>query len=291
MARWSDRIRLGFGAVLRRLEVEEFNPENVIPIRSGRRESRSMQFFFRRKLIVRSLAAIIALVVVLVVLTGLPQQHRWQVPRPNGFDSLHRAAGLLNGVPDREATNRYEVYVAENSEALKDWRESLGLGCELPLYLYERNSPNPMVIVQDVQQLAWAAEIQGRMFEEKRQHTDAADVYLGIVQTGIAIQRGPLISLLFGVAIEKAGLNGLERVRASLAEGERRRIRERLAEIGRERPAMEEIKVRESYYFRRRSGNPIQTLLASFYLRAPLKSAEGKLKRIEAENKMMQRSY
>jgi hypothetical protein len=205
-------------------------------------------------------------------------------PSPNAYVIWSEAASKLVGPNPRFVTNNYAAVYEPNRAPLEKWREGLKHRGELPEDRYHPRN-NPMAELGSIQSLATTASLEALECEQNSQWDKAAEIYLGIVRAGHAVARGPIISLLFGISIEKRGLDGLNRVAAQLTPVQRAKLAGELAESHRTRPTMDEIRQRERYFLEQNASNVFISFLAPLapQFKKALQQVEGKLERIRKD--------
>ncbi len=181
------------------------------------------------------------------------------LPRPNGYDDLIRAAGLIRGEAPNGGKIRgakvedLKAWVAANAEALQVAREGLARPSRVPVD-YDQDLRAEFDHVGGCRSLARLLSAEGEIAAGEGRPDDAARAFLDGVRLGRAAGRGGLmIDVLAGVAIETQALDSLVRLRENLSADSARRAIAALLESDKERPTFAEVLNDDTYWFERTS--------------------------------------
>ena len=185
---------------------------------------------------------------------------------PNGYEMFLRAAAALNEGAPAGMTNKFASLVTMNEEALWLWRKALEHPTETPVQRYDfASSPNQMQTFMDelgqFKKLAMAVKAAGVRAESGQKFDQAAEYYLDLIRMGLAIEHGPQISFLTGLAIERIGLDALGSLTGKLSAEQKAGVSAKLNELNKKRIPYEEIVKRENYLLRRNAPTPIHSLV------------------------------
>jgi hypothetical protein len=236
----------------------------------------------KRILVIAGLMLLAALVVV-ALLAGRRPAAPWfsAVSQGNGYDLLLRAAGQINGgVP--EGKTEIAAFVKENEGMFETVRSALKVPFEVPAMNYAVASSLP-ADMSSFKTIALALRARGREAEERGAKGEAMTNYVGVIQLGQRVEHGPIIAMLVGVAIEKIGLDALEKLALDFQAAQRKEIADKIQSLDRERLAFAEVLRREEYFARQVAGNPLKLLVARFYMKSALVKAEQKHDKISSD--------
>lgn len=192
--------------------------------------------------------------------------------QPNGYHEVARASSLLSGDPPPVSeTNAAELaaIVQTNRAALDALRAALKLNIEAPAEAYEQTTIDKYLeTAARIKRLAQTLKYEGRLAELQDRHSQAAAIYLELMQFGQKMQPGPLISSLLGLAIEELGRISLEKLEPKITGPSRSRIAADLENLNNSRLPFDETMRRERYFMRRNSPSPLHYFFATYTSRA-----------------------
>jgi len=238
----------------------------------------------RRVLVLGLLLLLLGFVVALLLFTGgeksLPPWFA-SVSNGNGYDTLVQAAAEMKGRPADEKAEP-AAFVKLNDRMFELVRSALKVPFEVPLSMY--SATNSMLPdFASFKSIALALRVKGRAAEERGMGTDAAAAYLDVIQLGQRVEHGPLIALLVGTAIERIGLDSVEKVARTLTDAQRKDLADRIDSLDRERLPFSEVVLRERYFARHNTGNPVKLFIGRFQVRPALKKAEQKQQQLSSD--------
>jgi len=230
---------------------------------------------------------LLILLVFAVVLVGFLAGRRSVAPwfsavsNGNGYDALVQAAGQMNG---RLSEDKAEAaaFVKANERMFGMVSSALKLPFEVPLTMY---SPTNSLLndLSSFKGIALALRARGREAEQRGGNGEAAASYTRIIQLGQRVEHGPLIALLVGIAIERIGLDALKIVVPGLTAAQRKDVVDQIESFDRERMAFSEVVLREKYYARQNTINPVKLIVARFLVRPALEKAEQKHQQLSSD--------
>jgi hypothetical protein len=202
----------------------------------------------RRSFVIFAMVAGVS-AVILALLTRKPVPSRASFlppPNPNGYELLLEAASRVRGPKPSQVTN-VPVYLQLNSEALQLMREALKRRAELPAKFYT-GANSPMADLQAIRGLVETAKLQAIQYQQDAQWDSAGDVYLDIVRLSHRVQRGTMVCVLIGIAIEKQGLDGLNELSSHLTAQKKQALARELAQLGKSAVTLNDVRERELYF-------------------------------------------
>jgi hypothetical protein len=222
-------------------------------------------------------------VLLTVFLAGRKPVAPWfsAVSSGNGYDALVQAAGQMNGQPSDE-TAEGSAFVKANERVFELVNAAIELPFEVPLTMYSVTN-SLLTDLSSFKAIARALRARGKDAEERGANGEARTNYTSIIQLGQRIEHGPIIALLVGIAIEKIGLDALEKAAVGLTPAQRKEVADQIESFDRERLAFSEVALREEHFARQVTGNPIKLLVARFYIRPGLIKAEQKREKLSAD--------
>jgi hypothetical protein len=163
--------------------------------------------------------AALLVVATLVLTQNQPPPASSPLPKPNGYDDLISAGGMVaekTGDFSTMSEGDLRALVMKNSEAVKLAKTGLAHECLVPL---DFATPNPSYYTNlaAVKRLAQAITSEGRLAEFENRPADAAEAYLTVIRLGHAIGHGGLlIDALVSVAVEAMGVVNMEKLASKL---------------------------------------------------------------------------
>lgn len=226
---------------------------------------------------------LLVLAAFLTVLSGRKPQAAWfsAVSSTNGYDALVLAAGQMQGRLSEDKTER-AAFVKANERMFELVSGALNLPFEVPSRMYSLTN-SLLADLAGFKPLALALRARGNEAEQRGAHPEAITNYTSIVQLGQRAEHGPIIALLLGIAIEKIGLDALEKAAIGLTPAQRNEVADKIESLDRERLAFSEVLLREEHYARQVAGNPLKLLVARFYIRPTLIKAKQKPENLSAD--------
>lgn len=227
------------------------------------------------------IAAVVSLVSVLLI--RAPKSAPWfvAVSSTNGYEALVQAAGQMKGSPPGEKEDP-SAFVKANEPVFKQMGSALTLPFELPLSTYSPTNP-PLKELASFKTVALALRAKGKEAEKRRADAEAAAVYMEIIRLGQHVEHGTVIALLSGIAIEKIGLDAVEKVAPRLTAAQRKDLADQLDSFDKQRLPFSEVTLREHYFARRITGNPIKLLIFRYLSGPAMQKAEQKEQRISSD--------
>ncbi len=199
----------------------------------------------------------------------------------NGYDTLVRARSqMIGGVSEDPA--EAAAFLNANEQMFVTLDAALKLPFEIPSRMYSLTN-SLLADLGSFKAVALALRARGWEAERRAANAEAMTNYSSIIQLGQLIEHGPVIALLVGIAIEKIGLNAIEKSAARLPPAERKEIANKIAALDRERLPFSEVLLREEHYAHQVAGNPLKLLVARFFIRSSLIKAEQKEQKISAD--------
>jgi len=208
--------------------------------------------------------------------------HAPPIPSPNGYTGLLNAVSQLKGVPPNGGDGDEASFVKDNQLAFQAVQAALKLQCELPLANYSQTNL-PLNDLGRLKTLAVALRVKAAQDEKCDAWHEASEGYLDVIRLGQKVEHGPIISMLVGVAIERIGLSGLEKLAPRLPAGEQQQVRNELSALNTRRLPYDEVAMRESYFAHRNTSNPLQILVARYQSRKAMNKAKDKHAQISRE--------
>jgi hypothetical protein len=221
------------------------------------------------------IVAILLVVAALAFTLSQPRPAPPPLPKPNGYDDLIKAAGMLADNTGDFATmsqGDMQALVRTNADALKLARTGLSRPCQVPLDI---SAPNPSyhTNLAYFKHLAQALAAEGRLLELESRPTDAAEVYLTTIRLGGATSHGGLlIDSLVGIAIEAIGTAPIEKLASTLDANQCRQAAALLESCEAQREPMTTVLAREKIWARRAGG--LQGQIARLFLFRSLRQSE-----------------
>jgi hypothetical protein len=203
------------------------------------------------------------------------------VSNGNGYEVLTQARGLMTG---RISEDKAEAaaFVKANEQMFKLVGSALKLPFEVPSRMYSLTN-SLLNDLSGFKAIALALRTRGQEAEQRGANGEAATNYTTIIQLGQQVEHGPMIALLLGIALEKIGLDALEKLAIGLTPEQRKEVAGKIESFDRERLAFSEVLRREEHYARQVAGNPLKLLLARFYIRSPLIKAEQRQQNLSSD--------
>jgi hypothetical protein len=186
------------------------------------------------------------------------------LPNPNGYDDFVKAGAMLaNNPPGSELVDMGEdelrtAFATTNlsrfREALARTRVGLGRVSQVPLD-YSATSGTHFSDLPRFKQLAFLFSAEGRLAEMENRSSDAAVSYLDAIRLGHESARGgALIDRLVGLAVERSGLAGLEKLTPKLDAKDGREMALALDTVDRRSESPETVLRQEKEWVRRTYG-------------------------------------
>lgn len=200
-------------------------------------------------------------VVVLAALAGLyvfwpaPPLLREPLPSPNGYDDFVRAGKLLGSTTlDYSKLSRDELKacISTNHEALRLVRLGLTRECRKPLEYSKEYLQQHWGERSDIARLAQLISAEGRLAELEARYGDAARIHLDNLRLGeLSARGGMILEKIVGVAIERIGMFGIERVADHLSNTEAKESLSRLKALDERSQSTAEFIERDRLFTRR----------------------------------------
>jgi hypothetical protein len=229
-------------------------------------------------LLVFAVAILLAL-----VLQGSKPSAPWfdDVATGNGYDALVQAAAQMKGRPV-DGKGDAAAFVKANERMFELVESALKLPFEIPLSMYSETS-SPLADLSAFKTVALALRAKGKEAEERGASGDAGTAYADTIRLGQRVEHGPLIALLVGIAIEKIGLDAVEKLAPQLGPAKRKDLARQLESLEKQRLAFSEVELRERYFARRITGNPLRLIVGRWKVRPALEKATQKQQRLSAD--------
>jgi hypothetical protein len=237
----------------------------------------------KRVFAVGLLVLLVASVVLVALLAARKPVAPWfsVVSKGNGYDALVQAASLMNG---RMSDDKAEAaaFVKANERMFELVDSALQLPFEVPSMMYSVTN-SLLNDLSSFKTIALALRTRGKEAEQRGANGEAATNYASIIQLGQRVEHGPVIALLVGIAIEKIGLDALEKVAIGLTPAQRKEVADKIEALDRERLPFAEVILREEHYAHQVAGNPLKLLVARFYVRSGLMKTEQKQQKLSSD--------
>jgi hypothetical protein len=133
----------------------------------------------------------------------------------NGNDVLVQAAGQMQGRLSEDKAEAAE-FVKANNRMFELVSAGLKLPFEVPSSMYSLTN-SLLSDLAGFKAIGVALRARGKEAEERGANGEAVTNYTSIIQLGQRVEHGPLIALLVGIALEKIGLDALEKVAMELS--------------------------------------------------------------------------
>jgi hypothetical protein len=201
--------------------------------------------------------AALLVVATLVLTRNQPPPASSPLPKPNGYDDLISAGGMVadkTGDFFTMSEGGLRALVIKNSEPVKLAKTGLTKECQAPL---DFSAPNPTYFTNlaVLKRLAQSVTAEGRLAELENRPADAAEAYLIVIRLGFAISRGGLIiDSLVGVAVRAIGTISMERLAPKLDAKQCREAAAALESCERQLEPTQNVLARESLWARRAYG-------------------------------------
>lgn len=197
-------------------------------------------------------------------------------PAP-AYETLVQASRALGDNRGDQGTNELAEYVEANAPAMKMVREALTQKFEAPMAAYDvATMGNIMPELGSFKSLALALRNEGVYRETQTNYSQAAETYVDVIRLGSKVESGTIIFALVGIAIERIGIDALERIEHEIQAPVRQQIAAKLREINSQRIPFAGIAERERVVLRRNAPTPIHVLILSRFNRAGISKAESK---------------
>lgn len=134
---------------------------------------------------------------------------RSELPDPNGYNDLRKAAQLVTGrayeAPDLDR-DKLQALITTNAEALRLVRVGLSHRCAIPADAQVTNFASASRDWIGLKSLAWVLSAEGRLAEMGNRPADAARSYVDAIRLGSKMSHGGLMmNRLVGIACEGVG--------------------------------------------------------------------------------------
>lgn len=188
-------------------------------------------------------------------------------PAP-AYETLRRASRTLGDTRGEPGTNELAEYVEANAPAMKIVREALTQKFEAPANAYEVSTMgNVLPEIGSFKGLSLALRREGSLWEAQTNHAKAAETYVDVIHLGTKVESGTIIFALVGFAIERIGVEAMDKIDVELHAPVRQQIAEKLREINSQRIPYAEIMERERLILRRNAPTPIHYVILSRFTR------------------------
>src|SRR5262245_26476709 len=228
---------------------------------------------------------LLAFAIVVLVSRGRESSAPWfaAVSTGNGYDALVHAAAQMNGKPPTEQA-RAAAFVKSNEQMFQLLAPALKMPFEVPSAMYSATN-SVLTDLSSFKSIALALRAKGKEAHQRGAVGDAAAAYLDIIQLGQRIEHGPLIALLVGIAIEKIGIDALEEVTFQLTPAQRKDVAVQIESFDKHRLAFSQVDLRERYYARQITMNPVKLLVARVQARPAIKKAVQRQQQLSSDFK------
>jgi len=207
--------------------------------------------------------------------------------KQNAYDDFIKAGNSLIGT--FEDADDPKAFIRTNQPAFNAFRAGLPRRFEAPVETYDLQTFSALVMpkLALLKRLGQTIKAEGKLAEDSKNYTDAARIYLELIDFGQKIQAGPVIFLLVGLAVEDMGLKSLQSMENRLKEPDRAQIAQRLAKLAADRISFEEVMRRERYFGRRNSPTPFHYLISLRMTRAAIDKARSKYNTVVKSEKQL----
>ena len=195
--------------------------------------------------------------------------------QPNGYDLYLQAGNALQGQSPTELVlnsravldedvGALRLFLEQNDEALRLWREALPLETEASAAWYD--PPHlPMGQLGKFKKLAQAGQVAALYAEAQGDLDQATQIYLDTIRMGQGIEHGPAICLLVGIAIESMGLSNLQKLAPRLSDPQKAKLAEELYALNGARIPFDEVLRRETYFAQQSAPTVLHQLVFRFH--------------------------
>jgi hypothetical protein len=166
-------------------------------------------------------------------------------PVPNAYETYASAATLVRGPLAGPNALPAPVAVATNQAALEKLHQGVKQEIILPAV-----DPMKGPATAPLRQLGTLLELEGKAFETQNAKTNAANSYLDAIRFGKSLERGVLVDVMIGLAVEKSAWARLENLARGLDAGERAAVLAAVEGINRDREPFDQILAREKAWAR-----------------------------------------
>jgi hypothetical protein len=193
------------------------------------------------------------------------------LPNPNGYDDFVNAGQMISTNSwNYDSTNLDQLRetVVANTEALALARAGLSNECRVPVEFSKAYLENHISDCVSIRKLAQAFVTEGRFAEKENRPVDAAKSYLDVIHLGNESGRGGnLVDEMIGIAVERAGLEQLQKTADNLDANACRDTIQALETFAAQRQSWAEVLQEEKNWYRRAySGLQGQVLLLYYHL-------------------------
>jgi hypothetical protein len=191
---------------------------------------------------------------IVAISAALPSALAWQrmvfpnpipevvLPQPNGYDDFVAASQRLKADVTTnpnlmfeeliDTRTKLEATVRNSAPALKLLRQGLGKESMTPPNYTNEDLSAEMDFMMGVRDLGRALNASGRLAALENRFGDALQDNLDSVRLGMAVRRGGmLVDIIFGMAVAREGLDGVNRIRNQLSSAQRNAAIRVLAEL------------------------------------------------------------
>jgi hypothetical protein len=179
----------------------------------------------------------------------------------NGYSALIQAADLLqDSTPPKNAAD-YEPYLQSNRVAFAKLDAALLLPCEVPAEFYSPLAEAAWNF-RRLQALANAALVRGKAADARKDWSAAAEAYIQEFKLAFALEHGPIIYALVGMAIEGNVQAALGPVLQKIEPPARERLCSEIKQLNSSRITFAQVREREFYFMDRHARNFIEAAYA-----------------------------
>ena len=201
--------------------------------------------------------------------------------RSDGYEQIVALGKTVDRDP-KLVTNAVE-FIASNPKVFQEFARVAQLHFEPPERQYEQYRMENDILPLSRLSRAWL--IREQQLEKERQFAAAADACVTNLIYCLNIERGPLINLLIGIALEQPTVHYLNQLIPKLSTNDLARLVPRLRKLNRSRIDFEEVARRERYFGKMNSDGVVDDIKEwwSGQLQSQFDSAKERLKVAEAQ--------
>lgn len=215
-----------------------------------------------KKIASRTIAFLIATVLVAGLLAWLwPRgpsiDEVFETPETNAYPEIVRLSQNIHGSPPSEEAEMDELqkFITANSNILEGIRRNLPKQSAVPVQFTQNYAQTHFKKVSRLKALAKLLITKARLHEERGNFSEAAEVYVDVIDFGHMITRnGLLIDWMVGASAAEAGYNGLQEIAENLSKATCQKCITRLEKMENRREQYEAILQRERTWSRKVGG-------------------------------------
>jgi hypothetical protein len=219
----------------------------------------------RRKILLSFCAAVALIIVTLAAAAYFAPKAKapafLQNSSTNGYSALMEAADAQQGRRTPENPLDYESYVQSNRVAFAKLDAAVLVPCEAPASFYSPSWDGTSDFAK-LRALANAALIRGKAADARNDWNAAATAYVQVFKLALAVEHGPFIYALVGMAIEGNVQAALGPVLRKMEPSARERLCSEIKQLNAGRITFAQVREREFYFMDRHARNFIEAAYA-----------------------------